>query len=271
MLGFNTIRIIWLTILIYIFFSVVSLGAASGQEKKSNQYTKDGKSSCNTYPVDKMAPLHYGRFLMDRLEYTFTGKNKKVFSYEATGWYGGDYQRFWLEAEGDHDSGSSEGGEVERLDLLYGKLLTPFWNIRGGAGYMGTYGPDSNERFFGVIGIKGLAPYMFEIDTNIRLSSRSELLWDFEAEYDIYLSQRVVFQPRFDATFSFNKIKAMTIGPGFTNLSFSARLRYEISREFAPYIGVSWGTSTGGSRKLARKEKAARDITRFFTGLKFWF
>ena len=265
-------KLFWLVIMASVFFLLFPPRVANCQGRDTlESHEKAQKSTCRTYPVAPMPAMHYGLFLMDRLEYTFTGKNKKAFSYEATGWYGGDYQRLWLEAEGDHDSGSSKGGEVERLDLLYGRLLTPFWNIRAGMGYMGTYGPDSDERFFGVIGIKGLAPYMFEIDTNIKLSSRSELLWDFESEYDIYLSQRLVFQPRFDATFSFNKIAAMTIGPGFSNLSFSARLRYEISREFAPYIGISWETSTGGSRKLARKERTPRDITRFFAGLRFWF
>ncbi len=236
------------------------------------QRTKAKNSrNCQTYPVRPMPPMHYGRFLLDRMEYVFTGEEKKVFSYEATGWYGGDYQRVWLEAEGEHDSGSSKGGEIERLDIMYGRLISPFWNLRAGAGYKGTYGPDSDERFFGVIGLKGLAPFVFEVDSNLRISNRGEVLVDLEAEYDIWITQKIVLQPRLDASFSFNRIEFMGIGPGFDNLALSARLRYEISREFAPYIGVSWQTRTGGSRDIARREGEPRDVTRFFGGFRLWF
>ncbi len=218
-----------------------------------------------------MPLMHYGRFLIDRMEYVFTGEEKKVLSYEATGWYGGDYQRVWLEAEGEHDSGSSKGGETERLDVMYGRLISPFWNLRAGAGYKGTYGPDSDERFFGVIGLKGLAPFVFEVDTNLRVSNRGEVLIDLEAEYDIWITQKIALQPRLDASFSFNRIQSMGIGPGFDNLALGARLRYEISRKFAPYIGISWQTMTGGSRDLARKNGEPRDVTRFFAGIRLWF
>lgn len=227
--------------------------------------------NCITYPVAPMPPLYYGRFLVDRLEYIFSGQDDKVLSYEATGWYGGDYQRFWIETEGDHDTGSAEGGEIERLDLLYGRLVSAFWNARAGIGYRGTYGPDSEERFFAVFGLKGLAPFMFEIDTNIRISDRGEVLLDLEAEYDIYLTQRWVIQPRMDASYSFNEIKGLGIGPGFPGIGLGARLRYEIRRQIAPYIGLTWSTMTGGSRDMAREEAQPRDSTRLMAGIKFWF
>ena len=226
---------------------------------------------CKTYPVAAMHPMYYGRFLIDRMEYILTGSEDKFISYEATGWYGGDYQRLYLEAEGEHDSGSSDGGEVERLDLLYGRLISPFWNVRAGLGFTGTYGPGSDERFFAVLGLKGMAPYMFEVDTNFRVSNRGEVLLDLEAEYDLYISQKLVLQPRFDARFSFNRLEGLGIGPGFPEIGFSARLRYEIKREVAPYVGIRWSTRTGGSRDIARQEGEPRDITGFLAGIRIWF
>ena len=246
--------------------------SALANPQGSSFNSKDQQSAeCNTYPVAPAPAMHYGRFLMDRLEYYLTGQEEKTVSYEATGWYGEDYNRLWLEAEGDHDTGSSEGGEVEKLDLLYGRLVSPFWNLRAGLGYRGTYGPESHERFFAVFGLKGLAPYMFEIDTNFRVSNRGEILLDLEAEYDLYLTQRLVLQPRFDASFSLNKIGVLGIGPGFPALDFSARLRYEIRRELAPYIGLGWSSMTGGSRDMARQDLGPRDVTRFMAGLRVWF
>ena len=226
----------------------------------------------NFYPVQPMPPKHYGKFLMDRLEYSLTGKEKKVASYETTLWYGGDYNRVWLEAEGDHDTGSGSGGEVERLDLMVGRLISPFWDVRLGGGYMGSYGGTGTEnRTFLVGGLKGLAPYFFEIDTNFRISNQGESLLDFEAEYDILLTQRLIFQPRMDALYSLNPIRELGIGTGLTGIDLSFRLRYEIRREFAPYIGLSWSTKFGSTRDILKEEGDPRDVTKFFLGLRFWF
>ncbi len=226
----------------------------------------------NFYPVHPMPPKHYGKFLMDRMEYSSTGKDKKRVSYETTLWYGGDYHRVWVEAEGDHDTGSGSGGEVERLDLMFGRLISPFWDIRLGGGYMGSYGGRGSEnRTFLVAGLKGLAPYFFEIDTNFRISNQGETLLDFEAEYDILMTQRLILQPRVDLFYSLNPIRELGIGTGLTGMDFGLRLRYEIKRELAPYIGLSWSTKGGSSREIAREEGEPRDVTKLFFGVRFWF
>jgi copper resistance protein B len=232
---------------------------------------KDATGGCDTYQVKPLPTSYYSRFLMDRAEYVTSGRDDKHLSWEATGWISGEHQRLWLEAEGDHDTGSSEGGEIERLDLLHSRMLSPFWDARAGIGFMGTYGPGSRERFFAVLGLKGLAPYMFEIDSNLRLSDHGELLWDMEAEYEILITQRLVLQPRLDALWSFNRLGELDMGPGFASLSASLRLRYELTREFAPYLGISWNTMTGSTRDMARDHGEPRDTTRLFMGVRFWF
>ncbi len=260
------------TLVITILVIYCALLPARGIAAEESSPSSSSKAlGCSIYPVAAAPPMHYGRFLIDRMEYAFTGQDDKRISYEATGWYGGDYQRAYLEIEGDHDSGSSDGGEIEKLDILYGRLITPWWTVRAGTGYRSTYGPQSEERFFGVVGLKGLAPFLFEVDTNAKVSDRGEVLLDLEAEYDMYLTQRLVLQPRMDATFSFNRIDKLGIGPGFSNLGFSARLRYEIRKQLAPYVGISWNTMTGGSRDIARQEEEPRDVTAFMAGIRIWF
>ncbi len=260
----------WVTIFfILLYLPAAWAGQADKAKKKGDDAIKNG--ACITYPVHPMPPIHYGRFLLDRLEYALSGQEKKSISFEATAWYGGDYRRVWLEAEGQHDSGGGDGGEIDKLDLLYGQLISPFWNLRAGLGYAGTYGPDSDERFFAVMGLKGLSPYFFELDTNLRISNRGEVLLDFEAEYDFLITQRLILQPRLDATYSFNKIEARDIGPGFPIIAFGARLRYEIRSEFAPYIGIEWTTRTGKSSDLARQNGEPRDVTKAMVGIRMWF
>jgi len=85
------------------------------------------------------------------------------------------------------------------------------------------------------------------------------------------LTQRLIIQPRLDASLSFNKIEELEIGPGLAALEFSVRLRYEIRRELAPYIGLAWHTLSGGTRDIAKIEGSPRDVTALFVGVRFWF
>lgn len=240
--------------IIIISLSIIGLSIAENNEKYK------------FYPVKKMKPLYYGQFLFDRLEYN----DKNNFDYEITSWYGGDYRRIWIELEGEH-SFKNEEGNIERLDLLYGKLISPFWDIRGGIGYTSSYGNVSKDRIMAVIGLKGLAPYYFEIDTNFRLTSKGEIYGDFEAEYDLLLTQRLILQPRLDTKFSFSKIEEIGIGSGINNVKLSFRLRYEFKREFAPYIGFSYTKLLGVTKNSA--EQAGKDTSYFnsLIGLRMWF
>jgi copper resistance protein B len=218
---------------------------------------------CKFYPIQKEKPLYYGLFLFDRLEYD----NKNNLDYEITSFYGGDYRRIWIEAEGSHNVRKNEG-DIDRLDLLYGKLISPFWDIRGGVGYTGSYGDNNTHRTMAVIGFKGLAPYFFEVDTNLRLTSKGEVYGDFEAEYDLLFTQRLILQPRIDTRFSFSKIRELGIGTGVNNISLSFRLRYEFRREFAPYIGFSYTKLFGQTKEFTNKNT---NYINTFAGLRMWF
>ncbi len=243
--------------LIAVVLLLTSVSIAQEQNKK-----------CNFYPVKPMKPLYYGQILFDRIEYNIEGKNQ--LDYEITGWYGGDYRRLWIELEGEHNTSKNEG-EIEKFDVLYGKLISPFWDIRGGIGYSGSYGNNGSNRTMAVIGLKGLAPYFFEIDTNIRLTSKGEVYGDFEAEYDLLFTQRLILQPRVDTTFSFSKIEELGIGTGINNIKVGLRLRYEFKREFAPYIGVNWVKLFGQTKDFARNEGNPTDFVDVFVGIRMWF
>ena len=60
-----------------------------------------------------------------------------------------------------------------------------------------------------------------------------------EAEYDILLTQRWVLQPTAELNLHGRNDEARGVGAGFSDASLGLRLRYEISRQFAPYIGVT--------------------------------
>ncbi|MCY1415082.1 Copper resistance protein B [compost metagenome] len=64
---------------------------------------------------------------------------------------------------------------------------------------------------------------------------------------------------------------ARGIGSGLANTEVGLRLRYEIVRQFAPYIGVTWNHNYGNSADLARDEDEATNETRFVAGVRMWF
>ncbi len=230
--------------------------------------TAEENKRCKFFPVKPMEPLYYGQLLFDRIEHNI--ENKNSFEYEITGWYGGDYKRVWIELEGEHNT-LKDKGEIEKFDILYGKLFSPFWDIRGGIGYTGSYGENSSNRTMLVLGLKGLAPYLFEIDTNLRLTNKGEFYGDFEAEYDLLFTQRLILQPRIDSMFSFSKIEELGIGTGLNNIKFGIRLRYEFRREFAPYIGINWMKLFGQTKDFAKNEGTQTNFLDVFVGLRMWF
>ncbi|HIQ24833.1 MAG TPA: copper resistance protein B [Persephonella sp.] len=222
-------------------------------------------NQCNFYPVKPKLPYYYGQFLIDRFEYILNKDND--FNYEMTAWYGGDYRRIWLELEGEHNFNKNLG-KIENGDLLFGKLISPFWDIRAGIGYVSLYnGKVYNDKKMILIGFKGLAPYRFEIDTNLRLTDNGNVYGDFEAEYDLFITQRLVLQPRFDTTFSFKNIPNIDIYSGVNNFDFSLRLRYEFKREFAPYVGLNYSIKIGNARKASEENESLF----IFTGIRAWF
>lgn len=212
-----------------------------------------------------------GRLLIDRLEFA-TNEGDESLDYEVSGWYGGDWNRIWLEAEGEHDLHGSGRGEIERFDILGSHLIDPFWELRGGLGLQASYGPGSNnERGFAVIGIQGLAPYRFETDANLRVSDDGDVSADLELEYDMRLTQRLILQPKLETAIAFSDVPEFEQGSGINNIKTGLRLRYEIEREFAPYIGVSWDRKLGETEDIIKRDGGDTSNVSVLLGVRAWF
>ncbi len=200
----------------------------------------------------------------DRLEWK-SNNGEDLFAWEGFARYGGDYNRLWLETEGETlIEGDTEAAEIS---LLYGRSVSAFFDVR--AGLRQEIEPDSTTS--AQLGIRGLVPYWFEIDANAYLSEKGDMTADFEAEYDLLLTQRLVLQPRFETGFAFQDIARRDVGAGFTGLETGIRLRYEIKREIAPYIGVSWSKSLGETAAIARRAGKAENAVSAAIGVKLWY
>jgi copper resistance protein B len=184
---------------------------------------------------------------------------------------GNDFNKIWWKNEGESIFDGPNEGETE-TDLLYSRLITPFWNFQVGVQYANEWNPDDYEnRWSGVIGLQGLAPYKFELDNTFYISEDADATFEFEAEYDLRLTQKLVLQPRTEIGFAFQDISERNLGAGITDANFDLRLRYEIKREFAPYIGVRYRFLVGETDNLAEASGEDTEQFLFLSGLRFAF
>jgi copper resistance protein B len=185
--------------------------------------------------------------------------------WDIQGYYGGTTQRLWFKSEGEGAFG--EKVEAAEFQALYSRAIAPFFDLQAGV-RQDIGGPDTTHA---VIGIQGVAPYMFEVDGAISLSHRGDLTARFEAELDQKITQRLILQPRAEIGLSAQDIPELGIGAGIDKVELGLRLRYEISREFAPYVGVEQSWRVGGSADYATARGEDNSVTNYVVGIRFWF
>ncbi len=204
--------------------------------------------------------------IVDRIEAGF-GSGEETYLWDAQGWSGGDINRFWWKSEGEGDFGG--GLEGAELQALYSRAISPFWDVQ--AGVRQDFRPDGEDTTHLVLGLQGLAPYWFEIDTAAFLSTEGDLTARVEAEYDQRITQRLILQPRLEIDASASDVPELEIGAGLSSIEAGLRLRYEIRKEFAPYVGVEWSRALGNTADYIEARGGEAEDTRFVVGLKAWF
>jgi copper resistance protein B len=203
-------------------------------------------------------------FQGDRLE-TQAREGADAYLWDIQGYYGGPAERLWFKSEGEGEwGGAPEDAEVQ---ALYARAFAPFWDVQAGIRH-DIAGPDTTHA---VIGVQGLAPYMFEIDAALFLSTRGDLTARIEAEIDQRITQRLILQPRIEANLAAQDIPLLGVGAGLDQIEAGVRLRYEIAREFAPYLGFEQSWRTGKGADFARARGEDPSVTSFVAGIRFWF
>lgn len=185
--------------------------------------------------------------------------------WEAQGWIGGDEHKLWLKTEGEYADGRFEEAE---LQALYSRAVSPFWDLQVGLRH--DVRPDPS-RTYAVAGLQGLAPYWFELDSQLFLSDQGDFSLRFEAEYELRLTQRLILQPRVELNAAFSDDAEIGVGSGLSTADLGLRLRYEVRREFAPYVGISWIESFGQTRDFESVDDPQRDEFAWVAGVRFWF
>ena len=206
----------------------------------------------------------FTKFMLDQFENRFSG-DANTLAWEAQFLAGGDFNKLWIKTEGDWSDG--ETGSAD-LQLLYDHAITTFWDLQTGVRQDFGFAPAREWLAFGV---QGLAPYFFDLEATGFIGPAGRTAVRFRGSYELLFTQRLILEPELEANLYGRDDPARRTGSGLSNLELGLRLRYEIRRQFAPYVGIVYVRSYGHTADYARLTGKSPDETRVMAGLRVWF
>ena len=236
-----------------------------GQQIRKYAVDDEGAPQENFDVVSMHDNEPFFQVIADRLEYRNNGDNEVVL-WDADAWYGADYNKLYLESEGEWNTNGTT--ESAQLEVFWNHTITTYWDTQLGLRH--DFKPEQSRSFLAA-GVQGMAPYVFEVDATAYVSEDGDPSAVLELERDFYFTQRIALQPRMETEFAFTDVPEYNVGAGFTNIEAGLRLRYEISRKFAPYVGVSWEQALGESKHMIETAGEDSSNTAFVAGMKLWF
>lgn len=206
-----------------------------------------------------------GMLLIDHLEYAHDIHGNNATFLDGEFWYGEDFNKLWVKAEGEYAKGKLED---LRTEALWYHATSAYWGAQ--LGVREDFGEGPN-RTWAAFGVQGLAPYGFDTEATLYVSQSGRTAARFQFEYEERITQRLVLQPKFEVNLYGKDDPQRGIGSGLSDAELGVRLRYEFRREFAPYIGVVWRQRFGRTADLYRAQGEHDSDLQFVAGLHFWF
>lgn len=211
--------------------------------------------------MEDSAPV--GMMLVDQFEWREIDDADAIL-WDAQAWYGNDYNKAWFKTEGERVDGEYEG----RAELLWDRIVSRWWSLQAGVRHDFSEGP---SRTWAAFGMQGLAPYWFEVEATVYLGEEGRTAARAAVEYDILFTQRLILQPEVELNLYGKDDPANGIGSGLSDAEVALRLRYEIRREFAPYVGVAWTRLFGDTADLASAAGHDSSDLQVVAGVRLWF
>lgn len=238
--------------------------AAPDAGPRSADYS-DGYTYGAMTGMDMQDDAPHAALWLDRLEVVHARAGANAAAIDGEAWYGRNFDKLWLKFEGEH-----AGGRLQdmRAEALWAHAITPFWNTQLGVRHDFGVGPG---RTWAAFGVEGLAPYWFETQATLYLGQGGRTAARVAFEYEARFTQRLILQPSLEANFLGRSDPQRAVGAGLSDADLGLRLRYEIRREFAPYVGIAWQQRFGRTRQLVRAQGEPAGELRFVAGLRVWF
>jgi copper resistance protein B len=247
--------------------SGMTMGPMQGGSARPHARSPDYSDGVGYGPMKGMDMLDntpLAMLLIDQLEALHSrGVNGQ--RWEAQGWYGNDENKLWVRTEGTRSRGKLDDGDVE---MLWGHSVAAYWNTQLGVRHDFGSGP---SRDWAAFGVQGLAPYWFEIEATGYVGASGRTAARLRADYEWLFTQRLILQPEFEVNLYGKNDPVRRIGRGISDTQLGLRLRYEIRRQLAPYIGVVWTQRYGATADYARQDRHPVLDRQIVAGVRFWF
>lgn len=221
-----------------------------------------GREMTDAMEMDDTASVATLRF--DRLEYV-NGDDGAAAAWKFAGSVGGDFDKLLVRSEGEHAHGEFERADVE---ALWSHAVASYWDTQ--VGVRRDFGRGA-DRTWAAFGVQGLAPYWFEIGATTYVGEAGRTALRLEVDYDLSLTQRLILQPRVELNAYGKSDPAAHVGSGLSDTGIGLRLRYELAREVAPYVGVERAWLFGDTADFARIDGMPIAETKWVAGLRFWY
>jgi len=202
--------------------------------------------------------------IIDQLELRDTDEGTAL-AWEVEAWLGRDLDKLWLKTEGERIHGETEEAE---LQLLYSRAIAPYWDLQ--LGWRHDIKPEPDRDWLAV-GVKGVAPYGFEVDAALFVGESGRTAARLGAEYELLFTQQWVLTPELELNLHSEDDPIHGIGSGLSDMSLGLRLRYEVNRHVAPYVGIHWSKKFGGTADYARADGGDDEEAHFVAGIRAWF
>ena len=238
-------------------------GRAPADARDPDAYA-DGLDHGHMPGMDMADDAAHVRVLLDRVE-QFHGKDGNGQAVDAQAWAGGDLNKFWLKLDGERAGGRLG---ATRTEALWDHAIATYWSLQAGARHDFGDGPG---RTWAAFGFQGLSPYWFDIQGTGYLGENGRSALRLEAEYDLRVTQRLILQPDVKVNLYGKNDRERGVGAGLSDIDAGLRLRYEISRKFAPYLGVVWNRRFATTARYAREAGGDAQETRVVAGVRIWF
>lgn len=224
-------------------------------------------NTLSVFAASKDDPL-ITMLMAEQLEFRQNGSTD-ISVIEGHAWIGKDLNKLWFKVELERVNGATEEAE---LQALYSRAYAPFWDFQ--IGLRQDFQPSFDNKpsvSWAVLGFQGLAPYFFEVDSALFIGENGRSALRFSAEYELLFTQQLILTPEIEINLYAQNDPDLGLGSGLSDIEFGLRLRYEIRRELAPYIGINWAQKYGNSADFARAENEKSSETQWLVGLRAWF
>jgi copper resistance protein B len=215
---------------------------------------------------DTMPAMDHGGqvFNMIKGEFDYADDHGGLINWDIDGWIGGDRERVWLRSEGEIEDGRTQTAEAQ---LYYGWNVDMFWDALVGARQ--DFEPDSKTYL--AASLVGLAPYFFETEASVFLADDGGVSARFKQSFDLLITQQWIVEPHLELNAYAQDVPERGVGAGLSDVELGVQMRYEITRQFAPYVDLVWDRQLGETASIARAAGEDVDNTTLRVGLRVWF